>query len=308
MSNKGAAFTRREEGFVSKTYRCPAGVITIGTGFTNRSKTAREWFIKTRGHKIRMGDRIGMVENDQLLEKAMKEEYGVGIDKALGVAAPVYAKDAGGSVSFNCGPGSLKWSWAKLYKAGNVSQSAARLRTTACTARGRRLAGLVSRRKREARLLEHGDYGDLKSMPNSHGVNLKTTKPKFSEQLKQDQQMMISLGYAVGKADGLWGAKTKDAVILIQKKNDLIVDGILGPATRAKIIRLANAKREGAGVTTVGGSSAGGSLAVEDAASVETVTQLSDWLLYGGAAVLVVGLAYLSWFYRDEIKSALKRI
>ncbi|PCI03864.1 MAG: lysozyme [Hyphomicrobiales bacterium] len=308
MSKKGAAFIRKHEGFVSKAYRCPAGKITIGTGFTNGSKTALQWFKKSRGHKIRMGDRIDIVENDKLLTKAMNEEYGIGVANALGTAAPKHAKDAGTSVSFNCGPGSLKWSWAKLYKAGNIKQSAARLRTTAVTARGRRLRGLVRRRDEEANLLQHGDYGNLKSTPNSHGAKAGTAKPVFSEQLKQDQQMLNSLGYDCGKADGLWGFKTATAVKALQRATDLIVDGILGPATRAKIIRLANAKREVTGVATAGGGTAGGSLAVEDTASVEAITQTSDWILYGGLAVLGVGLAYLAWFYRDEIKSALKRI
>ena len=299
MSSQGAAFIRVHEGFVSKAYRDPVGIITIGTGFTNRSNTARSWFLKKRGHKIRMGDRITVAENDRLLEKAMREEYGAGVGKALGHLAPVHARDAGTSISFNCGPKSLTWSWAKLYKSGRHADAAKRLRKTAVTARGRKLRGLVRRRAAEAKLLLHGDYGHLVRSPNRHGKN---NAIKFSEQLKQDQEMLNAIGYPCGKPDGHWGKNTKAAIIKLQGEHDLQVDGILGPATRAKIVRLANAKRETVAVGLTGSGASGGGLAAEN------VTQVSDWLLYGGLAVLGVGLLYLAWFYRDEISSFMKRI
>ena len=303
MSAKGAAFIRKHEGFVSKAYRDPVGIITIGTGFTNRSKTARNWFMVKRGHKIRMGDTITLAENDKLLTKALKEEYGKGVPAALGLTAPVHALDCGDSVSFNCGAGSLKWSWARLYKSGKRKASGARLRKTAVTARGRRLRGLVRRRKEEADLLVNGNYGHLKISPNRHG-DPQAPRATSSSQLKQDQQMLNSLGFDCGNADGLWGRKTKAAVVALQTKHGLQIDGILGPATRAKIVRLANAKRETVAVSAVGGSSATGGVATD----TMDPTMWADWALYGGVAVLVIGLAYLAWFYRDEIPKLLRKV
>lgn len=302
MTAKGAAFIRAHEGFVKNAYRDPVGIITIGTGFTNRSRIARSWFINSRGHKIRMGDRITIHENDTLLKKAMDEEYGKGVGAALGHSAPDHAKDAGTSVSFNCGPGALKWSWARLYKAGKILQSANRLKKTAVTARGRRLRGLVRRRAAEARLLEFGKYGQISPDLNRHGDG---AGHMANEQLKQDQTLLNAIGYACGTPDGQWGKKTKSAVLQLQRDHGLEVDGIIGPATRAKIVRLANAKREVTVGGATGGSATGGG-ALGSAATTDATLQAADWLFYGGIAVLVIGGVYLAWFYRDEIPALLK--
>jgi lysozyme len=40
ISALGLDFVVRHEGFVSRAYRDPAGIWTIGTGFTNRSRVA----------------------------------------------------------------------------------------------------------------------------------------------------------------------------------------------------------------------------------------------------------------------------
>jgi peptidoglycan hydrolase-like protein with peptidoglycan-binding domain len=43
------------------------------------------------------------------------------------------------------------------------------------------------------------------------------------------------LGVATGGADGIFGPKTKAAVIAFQKKHGLTADGIIGPKTWAKL-------------------------------------------------------------------------
>lgn len=51
------------------------------------------------------------------------------------------------------------------------------------------------------------------------------------EQVRIVQQKLIKWGYLKGGADGIFGAKTKTAVIAFQKKNGLAADGIIGTRT-----------------------------------------------------------------------------
>lgn len=51
----------------------------------------------------------------------------------------------------------------------------------------------------------------------------------------QLQQALITKGFPVGKADGIFGPKTRQAVIAFQKANKLIVDGIAGKQTQSAL-------------------------------------------------------------------------
>ncbi len=51
------------------------------------------------------------------------------------------------------------------------------------------------------------------------------------ELVKTVQTKLIRWGYMSGSADGIFGAKTKNAVIKFQKKNGLTADGIIGTKT-----------------------------------------------------------------------------
>ena len=57
-------------------------------------------------------------------------------------------------------------------------------------------------------------------------------------EVKDFQKLLISLGYDLGKAgaDGKFGDKTEAAVKKFQKKNELVIDGIVGKKTWAKIL------------------------------------------------------------------------
>ena len=50
-------------------------------------------------------------------------------------------------------------------------------------------------------------------------------------QVKTLQTKLINWGYLNDKADGIFGAKTKAAVIYFQKRNGLVADGIVGTKT-----------------------------------------------------------------------------
>lgn len=56
-----------------------------------------------------------------------------------------------------------------------------------------------------------------------------------TEKIAEVQEALLLLGYKVGEADGIWGEKTKKAVVKFQKKHDLKADGLVGAKT-AKLI------------------------------------------------------------------------
>ena len=55
------------------------------------------------------------------------------------------------------------------------------------------------------------------------------------DEVKKLQQVLSEKGYDVGAIDGVYGAKTKEAVMQFQKENGLKTDGIAGPETLSKL-------------------------------------------------------------------------
>lgn len=53
--------------------------------------------------------------------------------------------------------------------------------------------------------------------------------------VKSLQSKLNSLGFNAGVADGIFGTKTRNAVMDFQRKNGLVVDGIVGKATQTKL-------------------------------------------------------------------------
>ncbi|SEA14505.1 Peptidoglycan-binding (PGRP) domain of peptidoglycan hydrolases-containing protein [Oribacterium sp. KHPX15] len=56
-----------------------------------------------------------------------------------------------------------------------------------------------------------------------------------SDLVKKYQQILINLGYLEGEADGNFGLGTQNAIKAFQSRNDQVVDGYLGPDTRAAL-------------------------------------------------------------------------
>lgn len=276
---------------VSKAYRCPAGVITIGHGFTMGSKIFAAWWRAKHGRALQMGDTISQADADMLLKRLIDEEYGAAV-AAKARPARQHQFGAASSMSFNCGTGALGWKWAGALARGDIAESARLLRTTAVTANGRRLAGLVRRRDEEATLLEAGRY------TVNGPAALPSAVSQTADEVREYQQQLAALGYEVGAIDGISGPKTKAAVLKFQADQQLVTDGIVGPATRATLIRALDAKRGNQAAS--GGAAAGGAggAAVSDPSTIDVA---SSALFWGFAAVLVVGAAILFLKYRGVL-------
>lgn len=238
LSANGAADIRLHEGFVDHYYLDAVKVGTIGVGFTWASSAFRKWWAANRpGIDFGPGCTMTRVEADQALIMLADEEYGAAVNKFLGKTVPQNVFDAMTSMVFNCGPGALDWSWAALAKAGDYAGSAERLKTTAVTAKGVRLNGLVNRRADEARLLSTGVYasGGKASMPEddamSDGILRRGERGEAVANLQRD---LTRLGFQA-KADGIFGYGTEAALIKFQKAYGLVADGIAGPKTLAKL-------------------------------------------------------------------------
>lgn len=140
-SPRGLAIIKEFEGLRLRAYRCPAGVPTIGWGWTRGVKMGMVW---TRE------------KAEEMLVEGVKP-YAKTVAEAIGKAPTTQGQfDALTSFCYNAGPANfLKSSMLKLHKAGKYQAAAdAFLRwTKAKTKKGFvTLPGLVRRRKHERAL------------------------------------------------------------------------------------------------------------------------------------------------------------
>lgn len=243
LSAQGAADIRLHEGFVDHWYRDSVSVPTIGVGFTMRSASFKNWWERNRqGVTFGPGCTMTRAEADDALIYLADEEYGAAVNKFLGKTVPQNVFDAMLSMVFNCGAGSLDWEWARLAKTSDYEASADKLRTTATTAKrpdGTRvqLAGLVSRRADEAKLLSTGVYASGKAtIPTDPAMADGVLERGERGGAVMDLQRNLSrFGFQPGKADGVFGFGTEAAVLAFQKTQGLVEDGKAGPKTLSKL-------------------------------------------------------------------------
>lgn len=302
LSAQGAVFLTSHEGYVSKYYLDPVGIPTIGIGMTWRSSAFRQWWLaKHNGQKMKRGDTISRSDAEQVLRILVDEQYGKAVnDQIKPTQQHIY--DGASSVCYNLGEGSLKWKWALALKAGNIVEAARRLRTTGTTAKGRKLRGLVRRRKEEAALIEFGNYGTGKhpsfSPPSSKAYIRDNTLLKY-------QKILATLGYYNGKLDGLNGPRTSVAVQQFQTKHpDLENDGILGRATMAQLQRRMDLRRKATAAAAAPTAAVATELAVEPSQALWWV----DYALLGGVFVGLIALIYVAWRYWPEIKQKMEKL
>ena len=294
-SAEGRKFLTLHEGVVLTCYLDPVGIPTIGMGFTNRSKVLTSMVGKLKPGKTK----ITLKQADRVLDEMLGKEYEPPVVKGM-PGAKQHEFDCGVSVCWNLGPKSLGWKWAKLWRSGAVSDAAAYLGSHYNTAAGKKLSGLVRRRKEEANLLEYGVYTGVGDLPEGVARVEHKEKPETGPDpvVKGAQEILTERGFDLGSADGWMGPKTKAAILAYQKAHPhLVNDGVLGPATLAQLRRDAAAAKTitkdvvakiGPAVTAAGGGGSFLGIPV-------------SWIVIGVAAVLVAGAAYILWRNRDVI-------
>lgn len=75
----------------------------------------------------------------------------------------------------------------------------------------------------------------LSFAPNSASAAVVLEVGSSGENVTKVQKRLIQYGYLSGSADGKYGEKTRDAVILFQRRNGLTVDGKVGSKTAAAL-------------------------------------------------------------------------
>lgn len=288
-SARGRAFLRGHEGNPLTCYLDPVGVPTIGTGFTMRSKAVRAALAKIGITKLVPGKtKITAAQSDAILLEVLADEFEPAVAKSSPADRKQHQMDAATSVVFNLGTGAMGWQWAKLWRAGSLRAAADYLGSHYNTAAGKKLPGLVRRRKEEADLFLSGNYAGTKAVKEVTPV----APAKPDDDVKEAQQILSAKGFDPGAIDGWMGEKTAGAVKEYQKAHPhLTADGVLGPATLSQLRRDAAAVKE---VVTKGASSSAGAGALAFAAGLPW-----GWIA-SGVAVAVVG--YVIYRNRDVIQ------
>ncbi len=263
ISTQGRAFVRLHEGNPLTAYLDPVGVPTIGTGFTMRRDYVRRELAKIGITKIVPGKtKITAGQSDAILDAVLAAEYVPAVVAGSPSDRKQHELDAATSVTFNLGVGAMNWTWAELWRKGQIKKAAAHLATNYNTAKGKKLPGLVRRRKEEALLFEKGIYTG-----GSATKEATAEPPAHPDPVVKEAQELLTAAHP-----------------------HLIADGIIGPATLAQLRRDASAARE-AVTKGVGSAASSGLLAF--------VAGLPwGWIVAG---VAIAAVAYVAYRNRDVI-------
>lgn len=148
-----------------------------------------------------------------------------------------------------------------------------------------------------------------------------------------DLQMFLAhAGYFTGKRDGIFGPRTKSAVVAFQSENGLITDGIVGPSTWAELMRAKTRPardvsmqdlRE-SGSTTIGAADTGQKVVIagsgvtaavtaidqfsgagENLAAAETtLASIQNILIQYWPLIAILGAAFVVWRVLEQIKTS----
>ena len=295
-SPKGRQYIMLAEGNPLTGYLDPASppVPTIGPGLTNKSP------IVTReiGRIVPGVTKITAATADRVFALVLAEEVDPVVTRGM-PGARQHEHDAGASGGYNLGAERhMGWTWAQLWRAGRKSDAWDWLADHYNTAGGRKLPGLVRRRKEEADIGRMAHYAGIDDgrVPAGLPRDAQAVPPAAQDPVvREAQEILTAKGFDPGAIDGWMGEQTKAAVLAYQEAHPhLVNDGILGAATIAQLRRDAQAAREVAVNTATRGG--GGGL-------VAGVASFFAGLPWGwiAAAVVLGTLIYFGWRYRDVI-------
>jgi lysozyme len=212
MSNNGIQFLIREEGLVRHPYRDAAGIPTIGVGMT---------YYPDSGRKVKMTDAELTVERAIKYFREMLKNYEMGVYAVTRNDINPNQFDALTSFTYNVGNAGFKASSLLRKVNANINDPeiiGAFLAFSNAKVNGQKKPVLLGRRKREADLY-FTRYSPATSVPDE----------LYNNHVKYVQS---KLGLA---PDGIFGLKTRAALIEFQKFNGLIADGVIGPQTLGKL-------------------------------------------------------------------------
>lgn len=308
VTRQGLAEIVGHEGIVQMPYRDSVGVWTWGVGHTAGAGAP---------DPAKMPKGVARPISEVMQQFAVDiKKYEARVDKAISRPMLPHQNDALVSFDYNTG-GIFRANLTKLFNAGNVTAAANAFMGWV------RPPEIIGRRRAEQALFRTGKYGDGYAtvypasasgrVQWSKGVRVRvidyledealaTEKPTESFATLRDFQLaLMTLGYDLPRwgADGSWGDETKAAVKAFQADSDgrLVVDGILGPLTKAAI-REAMSNRPAA----VAGKSVGAMSLVSAGVAVAGFTPMQ----IGAFAVMALAV-YLTWHFMDDIEEVFYR-
>ena len=95
------------------------------------------------------------------------------------------------------------------------------------------------------------DADDAIPTPDPEPLKLPYKYGDKGDEIKEVQEKLLALGYKAGKADGVFGKNTRDAVKLFQARNGMTVDGKVGQRTLDRLFDGSAVPAEGAAAPVV---------------------------------------------------------
>lgn len=209
------------EGCQLRGYICPAGVPTIGYGYTG----------KINGKTITTSTTITAGQAEDLLAADLErfESHVRKFDSTYHWSQNEF--DA--LVSFAYNVGSIN---ALTQNKRRTKAQIAQAMLLYDKAAGKVLAGLTRRRKAEQTLfLQTNETG---KDDDTVALEMKVVKKgSKGNTVKAVQILLNGFGYSCGTADGQFGSRTDSAVRKFQQNHKLVVDGIVGQKTFEKLLK-----------------------------------------------------------------------